>query len=147
LLVILKMEPLSALAITSLAFIAQKAGDKLVGQSLDALWAKTDRLRQKIGNKLKGNPTAEQALSQAESGSEEAFESIADYLKVAMREDPNFATEIQALAKEIDEEVAKDGGSMIQVNRDNAKGWQTRVEGGTAYIGDIKIYQNQPSQD
>jgi hypothetical protein len=141
------MEPLSALAITSLAFLAQQAGDKFVGKSIDALWAKADQLRQKISNKLKGNPTAEQALSQAETGSEEAFESIADYLKVAMREDPNFATEIQTLAKEIDEEVAQHGGSMTQVIRDNAKGWQTKVEGGTAYIGDIKIYQNQPSED
>ena len=31
---------------------------------------------------------------------------------------------------------------MIQNNYDNAKGWQTKVEGGTAYVGEIHI--NQP---
>ena len=31
----------------------------------------------------------------------------------------------------------------IQNNSDNAKGWQTKVEGGTAYIGEIHIQQGQ----
>jgi hypothetical protein len=31
---------------------------------------------------------------------------------------------------------------MIQNNYDNAKGWQTKVEGGTVYVGEIHI--NQP---
>ena len=35
---------------------------------------------------------------------------------------------------------------MNQSNQDNAKGWQTQVEGGTAYVGDnISIY-NSPTQ-
>jgi hypothetical protein len=32
---------------------------------------------------------------------------------------------------------------LIQNNADNAKGWQTKVEGGTAYIGEIHIQQGQ----
>ena len=32
---------------------------------------------------------------------------------------------------------------MIQYISDNAKGWQTKVEGGTAYIGEIHIQQGQ----
>ena len=28
---------------------------------------------------------------------------------------------------------------MTQNNSDNARGWQTKVEGGTAYIGEIHI--------
>jgi hypothetical protein len=34
---------------------------------------------------------------------------------------------------------------MIQNNADNAKGWQTKVEGGTAYIGEIHINQSKDS--
>ncbi|MEH1998568.1 MAG: NB-ARC domain-containing protein [Nostoc sp.] len=34
---------------------------------------------------------------------------------------------------------------MNQSNQDNAKGWQTQVEGGTVYQGDISIY-NSPTQ-
>ena len=34
---------------------------------------------------------------------------------------------------------------MNQSNQDNAKGWQTQVEGGTAYVGDIRIY-NSPTE-
>ncbi|WP_375506456.1 NB-ARC domain-containing protein, partial [uncultured Nostoc sp.] len=34
---------------------------------------------------------------------------------------------------------------MNQSNQDNAKGWQTQVEGGTAYVGDISIH-NYPTQ-
>jgi hypothetical protein len=33
---------------------------------------------------------------------------------------------------------------MTQTNYDNAKGWQTKVEGGTAYIGDINIHGTPP---
>ncbi|MBD2124734.1 NB-ARC domain-containing protein [Trichocoleus sp. FACHB-262] len=38
---------------------------------------------------------------------------------------------------------------MVQSNADNAKGWQTVVQGGTAYVGEIHIYgantENSPS--
>jgi hypothetical protein len=33
-----------------------------------------------------------------------------------------------------------DNSSMVQNNRDNATGWQTKVAGGTAYIGEIHIH-------
>ncbi|MEH2012455.1 tetratricopeptide repeat protein, partial [Nostoc sp.] len=35
---------------------------------------------------------------------------------------------------------------MNQSNQDNAKGWQTQVEGGTAYVGDISIYNSPTGQ-
>ncbi|MBW4661069.1 MAG: hypothetical protein KME15_20535 [Drouetiella hepatica Uher 2000/2452] len=39
----------------------------------------------------------------------------------------------------------QDDGGMQQTNRENAKGWQTKVEGGTAYIGEIHQYgQDKP---
>jgi len=40
-----------------------------------------------------------------------------------------------------------DNSSMTQNNYDNAKGWQTKVEGGTAYIGEIHQYdQDKPAR-
>lgn len=44
------MEPLSAIAITSLAFIATKAGEKALDKFLDAAWEKAALLRKKILN-------------------------------------------------------------------------------------------------
>lgn len=41
------------------------------------------------------------------------------------------------------------GDAMVQSNADNAKGWQTIVQGGTAYVGEIHIHgantENSPS--
>jgi len=49
----------------------------------------------------------------------------------------------KVLAQTIQAGKIQDNSSMIQNNSDNAKGWQTKVEGGTAYIGEIHINQGQ----
>jgi hypothetical protein len=46
---------------------------------------------------------------------------------------------VQAITHEINAGKLLDQSSMTQNNYDNAKGWQTKVEGGTAYIGEIHI--------
>lgn len=137
------MEPLSAIAITSLAFIATKAGEKALDKSLDAVWDKVNLLRKKISDKLRGDDYAESALQKAEAGDRKAFEDIADCLKLAMKRDPEFAEEIQLLASELDQEISKNDG-MTQNNYDQAQGYQVKNLGGTNYIGDIKIYQTPP---
>lgn len=138
------MEPLSAIAIASLAFVVTKAGEKAVDKFLDALWEKANKLRQKIWNKLKGNVSAEAALTNAENGEEAALSRVASYLDIAMGEDPEFGAEIQQLAQELEAEVSKSDNSMVMNIFGNGKGWQTQVKGGTAYIGDITINQSQP---
>lgn len=95
------MEPLSAIAITSLAFVVTKAGEKALDKSLDAAWNKANLLRKKIWDKLRGDEYAEAALAKAEEGDEAAMEDIADCLKVAMKRDPEFAEEVQQLAQQI----------------------------------------------
>lgn len=54
---------------------------------------------------------------------------------------------VKKLADEIYFELTQieDNSSMTQINRDNAKGWQTKVDGGTAYIGEIHIHGTPPS--
>ncbi|MBO3464399.1 hypothetical protein G4P69_38385, partial [Aetokthonos hydrillicola CCALA 1050] len=58
----------------------------------------------------------------------------------AMLEDKQFAAELQALAQEINAGKLQDNSHMTQYNHDNARGWQTKVEGGTAYVGEINFH-------
>ena len=132
------MEPLSALTITTLAFISIKASETLIEKFTEAALTKANKLREKIWNKLKGHSEAEKALQAAEKGSEEDLEIVADYLKIAMREDPEFAKEIEALAEEI-EALAEDKSIMTQINRDQSTGFQNEIKGGENYIGNITI--------
>ena len=142
------MEPttLTATAIATLAFqkFLETGAGELAKQFTTAARAKMDELRQMIWDKLRGNSKAENALTKAEQGSSTDLEQVADYLKVVMNEEPEFAQEIQALAQEIHAGKLQDNSSMTQINRDHARGWQTKVEGGTAYIGEIHIQDHSP---
>ena len=95
------MEPLSALAIATLAFIGTKAAETAVGKLTEAAMEKVNQLRRKITDKLSSNPSAEVALLAAQEGSEADLEAVSEYLQAAMDEDPQFAQEVSALATEI----------------------------------------------
>ncbi len=141
----MSLTSLSAGAIAALAF--QKFLESSVGEVAkkftETAIAKMDELRKKIWMKLRGKPGAEKALAAVETGSKADLDNVAAYLQVAMAEDPRFAAEMRVLAQEINAGKLVDQSSMAQTNSDNAKGWQTKVEGGTAYIGEIHI-QGQP---
>lgn len=69
----------------------------------------------------------------------DSFKSICKALKlelenILMHEDPAFA-------KEIKEGEKQNNSTMTQIIQDNAKGWQTKVEGAIAYIGENTIHQ------
>ena len=138
------MEPLTAGAIATLAFT--KAFEKTIEKFTEAALLKMDALRKKIWEKLRGNPNAEKALSAVESGNKTELEKVAGYLQYAMLEDKQFATEVQAIAQEINAGKLQDNSHMIQYNRDNAKGWQTKVEGGTAYVGEINFHGKESTR-
>ncbi|NEO80585.1 hypothetical protein [Moorena sp. SIO4G3] len=126
------MEPLSALAIASLAFIGTKAAETTVEKFTDAALEKAKPLRQKIIDKLSSDPRAEVALLAAQDASETDVEVISYYLQEAMEEDAKFAHEIEGLAREIN--------NFNQVEREN---WQ--VSGDVNYnkvSGDV-IYNNK----
>ena len=100
------------------------------------------RLTQTVVNKLRGNPKAESTLAAVEQGSQADQKKLAAYLEDYMRQDPDFARQMQVLAQQINAEMARSNSEMQQYNFGNAKGWQTTVEGGgTTYIGDIHIHQ------
>jgi hypothetical protein len=141
------MEPLTltASAIATLAFqkfLESGAGELGKKFTTEAI-AKMDQLRQLIWQKMQGKPTAETALKQVEQGDPAELDRLVAYLQVSMDDDPDFAQQVQQLAYEINIGKIQDNSSQTQINRDNAKGWQTRVEGGTAYIGEIHI-QGKP---
>ncbi len=140
---------LTAGAIATLAFqefIKSGAGELAKKFTAEAI-AKMKNLRELIWNKLRNDPDAASALESVKQGSEEELNDVATYLKSAMKKDPDFASQVQAIAQEINAGKLVDNSSMTQNNYDNARGWQTKVEGGTAFIGEIHQYgQDKPSR-
>jgi hypothetical protein len=133
---------LTASAIASLAFqefVKSGAGDlakRFTGEAI----AKMNELRQKILVRLKGKPKAETAIAAVEQGSKTDL----DRLVVYLQDDPQFADDTRILANEISSGKLIDNSGMTQNNYDNAQGWQMKVEGGVAYIGEIHISEKRP---
>jgi hypothetical protein len=117
---------------------------KVAEKMTEAGIKKIGELRAAIVAKLQGNPAAVEALAKAEAaGSEDDLKDVANYLDMAVRKDAAFADQVKGLVQEIQTLVQiQDDSHMTQINRDNAKGWQTKVQGGTAYIGEIHIHKN-----
>jgi hypothetical protein len=141
---------LTASAIATLAFqefIKSGAGElakKFTGEAI----AKIRQLRELVSNRLTGkHPAADVALEKAKAGEQEGINTVATLLGVEML-DTVFAGQVQAIAQEINAGRLLDQSSMTQNNYDNARGWQTKVEGGTAYIGEIHQHGTtaQPEQ-
>lgn len=139
---------LTAGAIAALAFqkfVEAGAGELAKKFTAEAV-AKMDTLLKRIWAKLRGKARVEEVrttLDQGQKMTPEQVNQIAAYLQVAMDEDPQFSRDIQVLAQEIKAGRLVDQSHMTQNNYDQAKGWQTKVEGGTAYIGEIHI-QDKP---
>ncbi len=128
---------LTASAIAALAFqefVKSGAGDlakRFTGEAI----AKMGRLRELIWDRLTGkHPAADEAIEKAKAGEQEGIDVVAALLGVELL-DKEFAGQVQ----EINAGRLLDQSSMVQNNYDNAKGWQAKVEGGTAYIGEIHI--------
>ncbi len=142
------MEPitLTATAIATLAFqkFLETGAGELGKKFTETAIAKMDELRQKIWDKLRGNSKAEKALTSVEKGSKQELDRLAVYLQDVMEDDPQFASQVRAIAQQINAGKLQDKSSMTQINRDQARGWQTKVEGGTAYIGEIHIQDHSP---
>ncbi|NJL20808.1 MAG: hypothetical protein HC895_08330 [Leptolyngbyaceae cyanobacterium SM1_3_5] len=132
---------LTAAAIAALAFSkflessVGKAGEKFT----EAAIAKMDELRQKIWSRFRGNSRAETALTAIEQGSKSDFDRLAVYLQDVMNEDPEFASQVQAIAQEIHAGKLQDNSTMTQNNYDSSTGYQIKNEGGENYMGNITI--------
>jgi hypothetical protein len=138
---------LTASAIASLAFqefVKSGAGDlakRFTGEAI----AKMGRLRELIWGRLAGkHPAADEAIEKAKAGEQEGIDNVAAFLGSELLIDKEFAGQVQAIAQEINAGKLLDQSSMTMNVYDNAKGWLTKVEGGTAYIGEIHISEKQP---
>jgi hypothetical protein len=139
---------LTASAIATLAFqkFLESGASELAKKFSTEAIAKMDILLKRIWSKLGGKPrvdTVKAEIERTQKTNPEQINQIAAYLQVAMDEDPEFANSIRLIAKEINAGKLIDQSSMTQYISDQARGWQTKVEGGTAYIGEIHI-QGKP---
>jgi hypothetical protein len=138
-------DPITALTVGTIAslafqeFVKSGAGElakKFTGEAI----AKMGQLRELILNRLTGKHSAiDEAIEKAKAGEKEGIENVAAFLNSELLIDKEFAGQVQAIAQEINAGKLLDQSSMTQNNYDNARGWQTKVDGGTAYIGEIHI--------
>lgn len=118
----------SASAIATFAFT--RVFETSIGKYTEAALAKMDELRQKIRHELQGNPDAEQVLAAVEQGSMQDLERLSAYLQEAMEGDEQFATEVRAIAREIDADAPD--SNMTQNIYGNSRGWETKFDSETA---------------
>lgn len=129
----------SALAIAKFAFkkFFESSVGKLGEKFTETALTKMDELRHKILDKLRGNTRAIGAVAAIEKGSEEDLQRLAVYLEDEMKEDPEFAAEIRAIAHEININRVEDNSSQTQ-NIYGGKGYQTKMgDSNTNQFGDI----------
>jgi hypothetical protein len=138
---------LTASAIASLAFqefVKSGAGNLAKRFTREAI-AKMGQLRELIWGRLAGkHPAADEAIEKAKAGEQEGIDNVAAFLGSELLIDKEFVGQVQAIAQEINAGKLLDQCSMTQNNYDNARGWQTKVEGGVAYIGEIHISEKRP---
>ena len=126
-------------------FVESSAGELAKKFTTDAI-AKIPELWQQIKNKLQGKfPKVDEALTKLESGDLSAIDTVTKNLDVLLDNEPEFAHELKLLAQTIQAGKIQDNSTMTQNNSDNARGWQTKVEGGTAYIGEIHQHGQTPN--
>ena len=139
-------DPLTASVLVDLAvktFVTSGAGELAKKFTTEAI-AKIPELWQQIKNKLQDKSAkVDEALVKLESGDLSGIDTVTKNLDVVLDDEPEFANELKLLAQTIQAGKIQDNSTMTQNNSDNAKGWQTKVEGCTAYIGEIHIQHGQ----
>lgn len=149
-------DPATALTVTVIAELAFKkfietAAGGVAAKFTEAALKKMDELRQKIVARLKGVPTAQAAIEKIEgqAGTSADVETVADYLKIVMREDPQFGDELKALAQEINAGKLQDNSQMTQNNYDNSTGFQGKAENSSTLqqAGTINIHNYPQTPD
>ena len=83
-------------------------------------------------------------LTAIEQGSEADLDYLIEQLKLAIQQDAQFAGQVQAIVQIIYPEKFQPTGGMVMTTSGKAQTFQTKVEGGTAYIGINHINQPPP---
>jgi hypothetical protein len=118
------VDPVSALTIVSLAvtpFLNTEAGKASVGKISEKLTEgtlkKMDELWKLIHNKLysKKLPGVDASIEKAKQGNQVAINEVAKYLDQMMEVDKDFATKVQKLTQEIQQEITIQQGAGSKV--------------------------------
>ena len=131
--------------VTSLAELVADAiaGNSTKTQSESAI-AQTRILRQLVQDRFQHDSEAANTLAAIEQSSSPALDQLIEYLKLAIKQDAKFAAEAQAIIQIIYPEKSQVLDDMTMTATGNAQAFQTKVEGGTAYIGNNYINQPKP---
>ncbi|ELS01214.1 hypothetical protein Xen7305DRAFT_00009160 [Xenococcus sp. PCC 7305] len=134
------MEPITLSAVTAIATLAfqkylETSFDELSTKFNSVAIDKMDQLRKMIWQKLRGNSDAENALKNIEEGTEQDLSEVATYLKAALNKDPEFTSQVQTIAQEINAGKLQDNSPITQNISDNGTGIIATAEGeSTQYI-------------
>ncbi len=138
-------EPVTLTTATVIATLAfTKALEKTVENFTEDAIAKMDELRQRIWDKLRDDSRAVDALTAVEQGNKEELQTVSVHLMYAMKENPQFAHEVQVLAQAINAGKLQDNSSMNQHNYDHSTGYQTKNVGGQNFVGGTHYHGTQP---
>ncbi len=137
----------AAQAIAKVAFdkFVEGGAGELGKTSSKAIAEKVMQLGTVVWKRIKGNTTAVTVLEGAAQDQPEEVRKLKNYLYALWKdENSDFVQEVKKLADEIHFELTQveDNSSMTMIVHPNGKGWQTKVEGGTAYVGEIHIQQS-----
>jgi len=138
---------LTAGSIVNLAvqkLVESSAGELAKKFTIDAI-TKIESLLKRIWTKLRGKPRIEEVKASIEKTHKitpEQINQIAAYLQVAMDDDPQFASELQALAQEINAGKLQDNSNMVQnVTGNNNMNVQAKAEqGGKQWIAEKQVF-------
>ncbi|MBW4542548.1 MAG: CHAT domain-containing protein [Myxacorys chilensis ATA2-1-KO14] len=136
---------LTAAAIADLAFrkFIESGAGELAKKFTEGAIVRMGDLRKKIWEKMRGKPSAELAITSIEQGSTAEFDRLIAYLQVAIDDDPKFADEIRVMAQQINAGKIQDNSSMTQNNYGSSTGYQTKIEGGTAFVGGTHYHSSR----
>jgi tetratricopeptide (TPR) repeat protein len=127
---------IASLVLELLIVATSKLGEKYTESAI----SKRNELRDRIWTKLKEQLNVEIPLLVNENSSKFELEKLELDIQRCMENDAPFALEVTSLVQGINLEKLRDNSSIVQSNYGNARGYQTKVEGGAAYIGETHVH-------
>jgi hypothetical protein len=137
---------LTVTATAIVGFLFTKVAETLTAKATEAVLPKINKLRQKVLDKLLGIPDAKKEIDKTNKQGEEKpdLEDIAYHLKQAMKQDQQFAKEIQDLVDEINQDLENEGQGKNVMYVSGGKGYQQNQNQGTINNADtINIHHGK----
>ena len=135
---------LSATANAVAGFLFTKVAETLTAKATEAVLPKINKLRQKVLDKLMGIPQAKAEIDKTEQqGEKPDLEDIAYHLKQAMKQDQQFAKEVQDLVNEINQDLENEGQDKDVMYVFGGKGYMQNRNQGTITNAETITYHGK----